>query len=344
MQVYGAILPGAARVARLLPTAVALARAEPHLSRKARQRLKVIRWYEEHGHNARLTCRHFGTSPSTFYHWLHRYQEEGVQGLEDRSRRPHRVRRPTWSKELAQAVLRLREEHLGMGKDKLVVLLRKENWRASTSMVGRIIRHLKDQNLLWEPDLRDPWIVKRRRPRPYAVRKPPGYAAEAPGDLVQVDTADIRLCPGQVYKHFTGRDVFTRWDVLDVYYQATAQAATLFLDSLLKRTPFPVRVIQVDGGSEFKAQFEMACQQRGIRLFVLPPRSPKMNAHVERAQRTHRDEFYRMLDPPDSLSQLRERLRAWETVYNTVRPHQALGQLTPNEFYQRWLTTQAERG
>ena len=112
----------------------------------------------------------------------------------------------------------------------------------------------------------------------------------------------------------------------------------------MERTPFPVRAIQVDGGSEFKAQFEAACQQRGIRLFVLPPRSSKMNAHVERAQRTHRDEFYQMLDPPDSLSQLRQRLRAWETVYNTVRPYQALGQLTPNEFYQERLTTQAERG
>ena len=55
MQVYGAILPDAATAARLLPTAVALARAEPHLSRKARQRLKMIRWYEEHSHNARLT-------------------------------------------------------------------------------------------------------------------------------------------------------------------------------------------------------------------------------------------------------------------------------------------------
>jgi len=343
MHVYGAILPGAAAVARLLPATVAQVRAEPHLSRKARHRLKVIQWYDDHGHNARLTCRHFWTSPSTFYHWLHRYQQEGAEGLEDRSRRPHRVRRPTWGRELAQAVLRLREGHPGMGKDKLVVLLRKEGWRVSTSMVGRIIRQLKDQNLLWEPDLRDPWQVKRTRKRPYATRKPPDYLPEAPGHLVHVDTADIRLLPGQVYKHFTGRDVFTRWDVLDVYYRATAHAATLFLDSLLKRTPFPVRAIQVDGGSEFKAQFEAACQQRGIRLFVLPPRSSKMNAHVERAQRTHREEFYWMLDPPDSLSQLRERLRAWETVYNTVWPHQALGQLTPSEFYQRWLTTQAER-
>jgi putative transposase len=344
MQVYGAILPGAAAVARLLPTAAAQAQAEPHLSRKARQRLKMIQWYEDHDSNARLTCRHFWISPSTFYHWLRRYQQEGPRGLEDRSRRPHRVRQPTWSKELAQAVLCLREDYPGWGKDKLAALLREKGWQVSTSMVGRIIRHLQDHNLLWEPNLRDPWQVRRRHKRPYAVRKPRDYTAEAPGDLVQVDTADIRFLPGQVFKHFTGRDVFSRWDVLDVYYQATARAATGFLDALLQRMPFPVRAIQVDGGSEFKAQFEAACQERGIQLFILPPRSPKLNGHVERAQRTHREEFYRMLDPPDSLSQLRERLRAWETVYNTIRPHQALGQLTPSKYYQRWLATQTERG
>ena len=39
--------------------------------------------------------------------------------------------------------------------------------------------------------------------------------------------------------------------------------------------PFPIRALQVDSGSEFAAEFEAACQRRGLRLFVLPPRSPK---------------------------------------------------------------------
>jgi hypothetical protein len=40
--------------------------------------------------------------------------------------------------------------------------------------------------------------------------------------------------------------------------QATAHAATRFLDTLLERMPFPVRGIQVDGGSEFQSTFEQA--------------------------------------------------------------------------------------
>ena len=68
-----------------------------------------------------------------------------------------------------------------------------------------------------------------------------------------------------------------------------------FLDALEQRMPFKIKAIQVDGGSEFMAQFEEACQQRRIRLFVLPPRSPKLNGSVERAQRTHTEEFYESL-------------------------------------------------
>ncbi|MBI2867376.1 MAG: DDE-type integrase/transposase/recombinase, partial [Chloroflexi bacterium] len=79
----------------------------------------------------------------------------------------------------------------------------------------------------------------------------------------------------------------SRWDVVEAHTRATAAG---FLDALRTRMPFPIKTIQVDGGSEFRAAFEEACQQRGIRLFVLPPRSPKLNRCVERAQRTHTEE------------------------------------------------------
>ncbi len=99
--------------------------------------------------------------------------------------------------------------------------------------------------------------------------------------------------------------------------------------------PFPVRAIQVDGGSEFMADFELACQRAGLRLFVLPPRSPKLNGHVERANRTHAEEFWECYDGDLELPTTRTALRAWEDVYNTVRPHQALGYLTPAQFLAR---------
>jgi len=100
--------------------------------------------------------------------------------------------------------------------------------------------------------------------------------------------------------------------------------------------PFPVRAVQVDGGSEFAAEFEEACQRRGLRLFVLPPRSPKLNGAVERAQRTHTEEFYQVTNCSLEMKALNRELREWENTYNTVRPHQALGYLTPHQFLQQW--------
>jgi transposase InsO family protein len=88
----------------------------------------------------------------------------------------------------------------------------------------------------------------------------------------------------------------------------------------------------VDGGSEFAAGFEAACQRRGLRLFVLPPRSPKLNGRVGWAHRTHTEEFYEVTPRALELVALNRVLRAREHTYNTVRPHQALGYPTTQQF------------
>ena len=318
------------------PQALRLADRPPELSRDAKRRLRWMDFYYSHGRNARLTCRHFCISPQTFYRWLRRYDQRRLESLEDRSRRPHRLRRPTASLELMQAVLEAREEYPRWGKDKLAPLLREAGWQVSNSMVGRIMRRLKHQGRLLEAPRTSLPLRRRCYPRPYAVRKPKGYTATRPGDIVQVDTLDLRPLPGVILKHFTARDVVSRWDVLDVASRATAFTASRFLDSLQGRAPFRVRAIQVDGGSEFQAGFERECQRRGILLFVLPPRSPKLNGHVERAHRTHTEEFYEVADLSWTVAEVRPRLLAWEKVYNTIRPHQALDYRTPLQVVQRF--------
>ena len=306
-----------------------LERGAAELSPRARLRLQWLDYHREHGANAALTCRYFGISRQTFYRWQRRYDPYDRASLEGRSHRPHRRRQPTWTAALAERVLRWRQQYPRWGKDKLVVLLRREGRRLSTSMVGRILTHLKARGVLVEP-LPARFKARRRpRPRPYAVRKPRDYGVQAPGDLVEVDTLELRPLPGVVIKQFTARDVVSRWDVLEAHGRATATTAVRFLATLEERMPFPLRALQVDGGSEFAAQFEEACRQRGLRLFLLPPRSPKLNGHVERAHRTHTEEFYEVTPSRFELAALNRELRAWEQTYNTVRPHQALGYLTP---------------
>ena len=68
---------------------------------------------------------------------------------------------------------------------------------------------------------------------------------------------------------------------------------------------------------------------------MLPPRSPKLNGGVERAHRTHTEEFYEITDSTFEIADLSKELLKWEDIYNTVRPHQALGYLTPLKFIEQ---------
>ena len=85
---------------------------------------------------------------------------------------------------------------------------------------------------------------------------------------MQLDTLDVRPLPGVALKHFTARDMVSRWDVIGVYSRATASIAVHFLDELEGRAPFPLKAIQVDGGSAFEAVFEQECQRRNIKLWA----------------------------------------------------------------------------
>lgn len=217
-------------------------------------------------------------------------------------------------------------------REKLCILLRREGIRLAAKTIDRVLARLRATRLLVEPP-RQAISAHRRRPtRSYAIRKPRDYAATAPGDLVQVDTLDVRPLPGVILKQFTARDVVSRWDVIEAYRRATSITATQFLATLQRRMPVPIRAIQVDGGSEVASAFEQACHQQGIRLFVLPPRSPKLNGAVERANRTHTEEFYESYTGDLDLPTLRAAQCEWEHTYNHIRPHQALGYLTPAEF------------
>jgi transposase InsO family protein len=304
----------------------------PDLSRAARRRLAMLDWHRAHGGNVSRTARHFGYSRPTVYRWLARFERDRLETLEDRVSAPRRRRRPTWTLEQLAAVKAVRETYPRWGKDKLVVLLRRIGLRLSTSMVGRILTRLRRSGELHEPRRPRMSVHQRRWLRPYAIRKPADWTVERPGDLVELDTLDIRPLPGKIWKQFTARDVVSRWDTVELGRRATASAAAEALDRLAERMPFGVRAISIDNGSEFMAEFEQRCQERGIRLFVLPPRSPKLHGAVERANRTHTEEFYEVTTAEPELEAFQVELRAWETVYNTIRPHQSLGYLTPAEY------------
>ena len=126
------------------------------------------------------------------------------------------------------------------------------------------------------------------------------------------------------------------WDL-----EARVRGRARVVEPTPKSKPAPAEPASAaPGGSEFAAEFELACQQKQLPLFVLPPKSPKLNAHVERSHRTHHEEFYQVHADSDQPPRLNRQLRLWEHTYNCVRPHQSLAYLTPLEFVTRWKTTE----
>lgn len=309
----------------------------PRLSREAKLRLRVLEHARTHSISA--TCRHFGIARTTYYRWQRRYDPTRLGSLENRSSRPRQVRHPTWTGVHVAAVRQAREQHPRWGKAKLAVVLRRRGVLLSVSMVGRILTHLRQTRQLVEAP-RTRLRPHSRHRRPYAVRKPKHHAVAVPCDLVQVDTMPLTPLPGVERRQFTAVDVVSRTGVVDVRSVATAGTATDFLAKLLDRMPCAVKAIQVDGGSEFMAAFEATCEARGIALFELPPRSPKLNGCVERLNRTAREEFWAWYRGDLELPALQQALQAWEHGYNHARPHQALGHLTPAAFLAAQATPQ----
>ena len=118
-----------------------------------------------------------------------------------------------------------------------------------------------------------------------------------------------------------------------VYSNAKASSAKRFLLDFVKQCPFQIKSIQVDGGSEFMADFEESCKELDIPLIVLPPKSPKYNGGVERVNRTFREEFYAKPDLlEDSIRGIQSELVKALIKYNSYRPHFGLKGKTPMEY------------
>ena len=220
------------------------------------------------------------------------------------------------------------------GRAKLGPLVRAEGFTASNSTVGRILADLVARGVVEPvPTLRRRpyarrWTAKRR----FARRLPRDLAVREPGGLVQLDTVFVNLTPTKAIKHFTAYDPIAKWTVAKAFNRATAQAAASFLDKIIADMPFPVKAIQVDGGSEFMAEFETACEAKGVALYVLPPRRPQLNGAVERCNGAWRYEFYQTYDLPSGVNELNPILDSYQHLYNHHRPHGALAGKTPAQY------------
>ena len=310
---------------------------QEELSEEALRRWKWVRRFERAmrgGLTSRTAAEVVGVSRATLYRWRARLKKDGPRGLEPKSRRPRRrpgrtVRTPR----LARKVEALCKKYPAWGRAKICRLL-PEDSRASESTVGRVMSSLRRRGALDFCPRRRTRFGRRKHPRPHAQKLPRGQRlhASVPGQAVQLDTLKRVVPGGQTVVQFNAVDVCSRWAATHIATRATAACGVDFLHAILAQCPFPIQALQVDGGSEFMAEFEAAAKAYGIPLFVLAPRSPQLNGRVERINGTWRREFYATCDLPSSLRALRPHVMRFRNLYNHVRPHQALGYLTPAQY------------
>lgn len=324
MTIYGSVLPGAAGIARLAVRA-------SELSDKARWRLKVLDWHRDHGNNLSLTARHFGIHRRLLREWKRRLSEKGPVGLNDRSRRPHRIRRPTVSSEAVAAVVRWRKEFPAWSKRKIRPHVINEGFDISISTVGRI---LKRKGLIDRKISRK----RARAARSPKARYPRGMKIHGPGDMVQMDTKHIMFPGGRKLYQFTAIDVLTKQRVLEAYSSESSRNGAMFLDQCRREFPFQIGAVQSDNGAPFQKEFQKKCEELGLAHFYTYPRHPKQNSYVEISHGADEREFYQQGKASLFLPQMRGRLKEWQRIWNEVRSHEALNDLTPKQYFERWQT------
>ena len=172
------------------------------------------------------------------------------------------TRKPQWTKQQAQSVLHLRKRFPLWGKRKLwKVLTRDYVFTLSESTVGRILKCLLEQGKI-QPACFFRGQLKPKRKRAFkhhAKRWRYGMKSKQAGELIQIDHMSVGLPAGFSIKEFKAACPVTGVVILKVYSCATSRTAKAFSHYLLKQAPFKIISIQVDGGSEFRDEFETAC-------------------------------------------------------------------------------------
>lgn len=312
---------------------------ETEFSKKALARRDILKNYAQmvsEGCSQRTALKVLKISRSTYYRWKSNYYRYGFSGLEEESRRPRKVRQRCWNNDLAKLVLQLRKTYPVWGKDKIAVMVnRRTNKNISVSTVGRIIKMYVERGAILPVDF---YYGKtgKKKPRKFnghAQRWKYGMKSNEAGELIQVDHMSVESGSGKTIKHFKAVCPTTKMAAEQVYSDATALSAAQFLDYMINEFPFPIISIQVDGGSEFRSEFEALCKERGIPLFVLPPKRPQYNGTVERSNSTARYEFYSIYTGSFKITPLRKAIKQFNRLYNRVRPHQSLQYLTPWQYY-----------
>jgi hypothetical protein len=324
-----------------------------NLSAEAKKRL---RWlyilYNESSGNVSRAAKKIGVSRE----WLSTIKSifeknyRDPRFLEPTSRAPKNTsNRNRISMDIENKIVDLRHQYHPWGKDKIQRLLKRDYLiKIGASTVNR---YLHKHNLIdQEISAKNKLAAKREKDASSINNKfrPPNILKDfRPGALIEKDIKFI-LKPASVrpslkfkvkenywYQH-TWIDSFTRWRFMDLTTGSDSQTAVESQRFFAKQLPFKIACLNSDNGGENEKHFNEYLTEQKIFHFFSRPGTPTDNPRVERSHLTDDLEFYGQGNLLKNFEEQKAALKNWEYIYNYVRPHQALGQLTPYEFFMLW--------
>ena len=275
--------------------------------------------------NIRQLCQRFGVSSATAYKWLHRFEVDGLTGLEDVSRRPHHSPART-TQELEGAVIALRQKHPAWGCRKLrrrLLDLGHQTVPSASTITAILRRH----------QLLDPQESVKHQ----AFQR---FERAAPNELWQMDfKGEFQLLRGRCYP-LTVLDDHSRFAIgLQACARNTKNITQNALIQVFRRYGLPAS-ITCDNGSPWGCGGRSYYTALGVWLMRLSigishsrPHHPQTQGKDERFHRSLEAEVLRY-QRADTLKQWQQHFDLWRDVYNTERPHESLDMNVPASRYQ----------
>lgn len=298
---------------------------------KAEERVRILAFWQKHGYLA--TKEAFKVSRATLFRWQKALKASGgkLRALVPGRTTPKTKRRRIVPDAVKELIIkeRLREK---IGKEKLAKLLKDDGIAAlSPSTVGRMLGDLKRNGLLPNPvkltlNGRTGNLIERKPRKPKKKLRSMGWA----GRLAKADTI-VRFTNGVKRYILTAIDLESKFAFAYGYSSHKSASAADFMATFKSVAPVSLEAVQTDNGSEFELHFDAYLDQQGIIHFHSYPRSPKMNAEIERFNRTLSEAFiskHRYLLAYD-LDAFNRALMDWLLWYNSRRPHWSIGLISP---------------
>lgn len=333
-------------------------RLNPHCYYLSSEAKKRLRWldllYSTEQGNVSKAARKIGLSRQWLSHLKQVFENNNKdpRSLEPESKAPDNTsNRNRISKEVEKLIIKIRDDSLNSwGKEKIARVLKRDyQIKVNHNTVNNYLH--KHKRINPKISLKNSKAFEEKKYREsdnilfkVKFRPPKKIKDYAPGALVEKDMKYLKK-PRQEYngKHkdnywyqFTETDSFTRIRTLEVSDRQDTPATIASHKEAVKRFPFKVACENTDNGFENNNDFSKELKKENIFHFYSNASTPTDNPRVERSHLTDDLEFYEKGNLFNDLQQQKEATKKWEDNYNFKRPHQALGYLTPMEFYLLW--------